>query len=132
MIKQRFLNLHHLILVTGTQTNTKLTGLAFSSLLLSPDLLCDTIVLFCIIRFTCAFQNAQFNFSKLIFRENTVKVEAFVRTDDDCKQTCSDNNLCGYYKHFPSEDEKQPLVIYYYFFFIKLYTNVNNVNQSAS
>ncbi len=45
------------------------------------------------------------------FRENTVKVEAFVRTADDCKMTCSDNYLCGYYKHFPSDDDKQPLVI---------------------
>jgi len=44
------------------------------------------------------------------FRENTVKVEAFVRTADDCKMSCSDNYLCGYYKHFPSDDEKQPLV----------------------
>jgi hypothetical protein len=24
--------------------------------------------------------------------------------------SCSDNYLCGYYKHFPSDDEKQPLV----------------------
>ena len=29
MIRQRFLNLHHHIPVTGTQTNTKFTGLAF-------------------------------------------------------------------------------------------------------
>ena len=45
-----------------------------------------------------------------VSRENTVKVEAFVRTADDCKMSCSDNYLCGYYKHFPSDDEKQPLV----------------------
>ena len=61
-----------------------------------------------------------------------MKVEAFVRTDDDCKQTCSDNNLCGYYKHFPSEDEKQPLVIFLNFFVVKLYTNFENMTRLAN
>ena len=34
------------------------------------------------------------------YRENTVKVEAFVSSTEECQMTCSEDPMCGYYKYF--------------------------------
>lgn len=49
----------------------------------------------------------------MLFRENTVNVEAFVRNADECKNSCSHNVDCGYFKYFEASDEKQPLFCYH-------------------
>lgn len=46
-------------------------------------------------------------------RENTVKVQAFVRREKECEISCSNNDLCGYYKHFPEKDEHQSMMCYH-------------------
>ena len=42
----------------------------------------------------------QHNSHRSIFRENTVKVEAFVSSSEECQMTCSGDPMCGYYKYF--------------------------------
>ena len=46
-------------------------------------------------------------------RENTVAVEAFVRSSSSCRDTCASNGNCGYYKYFDSGDQRQPLMCYH-------------------
>ena len=49
----------------------------------------------------------------MAFRENTVEVHAFVRNPEECKNRCSDNTECGYYKYFSNTDVNQPLFCYH-------------------
>ena len=49
----------------------------------------------------------------LLFRENTVDVQGFVRNAEECKMSCSNDVDCGYFKYFPANDEKQPLFCYH-------------------
>ena len=50
---------------------------------------------------------------KLPRRENTVNVEAFVSSSEECKMLCSGDMECGYYKYFDAKDDKQPMMCYH-------------------
>ena len=55
----------------------------------------------------------QYNPIIFLFRENTVAVQAFVRTPADCQTSCSENEECGYFKYFSDRDERQPMMCYH-------------------
>lgn len=40
-------------------------------------------------------------------------VQAFVRSQQDCMESCQSNEGCGYFKYFDSADDRQPLMCYH-------------------
>ena len=104
MIRQRFLNLHHLTPVTGTQRNTKFTGLAYiSSIYLSLSI----------------FPLLSFSLFPVLFLPLSVSSTHFDYCNQFCKQQMSKQSLsslkCILQKHkilsFPKIEKK----VYFYF-----------------
>lgn len=42
-----------------------------------------------------------------------MNVAAFISGDDECMESCSSDDQCGYYKYFEKTDEKQPMMCYH-------------------
>ncbi len=48
-----------------------------------------------------------------VFRENTVSVKAFVRSESECSRSCSEDPDCGYFRHYSANHTRQPLMCYH-------------------